>query len=102
MRPIDADAILNEGGNYFRFTGSDKYYHESIIRYSPTLDCIPVDFIRQVIDWLEKGRDYATEGMSMECWEEKRQALIMLLHEWDCYVESGCKGKYGERKEKES
>lgn len=38
MRLIDADAILNETGNFYCFNGSDKYYHESVIANAPTID----------------------------------------------------------------
>ena len=37
-RMIDADAILNAKGNKIQvMTGSDFYYHESVIQYAPTV-----------------------------------------------------------------
>ena len=48
MRPIDADAILNDTGNYFEMYGGDKYYHESIIQHAPTIEAIPVEFLENI------------------------------------------------------
>lgn len=37
-RLIDADAILNDKGNYFTLGGGgDRYYHETILEYAPTI-----------------------------------------------------------------
>ena len=37
-RLVDADAILNDKGNYFTLGGGgDRYYHETIIEYAPTI-----------------------------------------------------------------
>jgi hypothetical protein len=41
QRLIDANAILNENGNSFKF-GDETYYHESIIQNAPTVDAVPV------------------------------------------------------------
>ncbi len=37
-RLVDADAILNDKGNYFTLGGGgDRYYHETILEYSQTI-----------------------------------------------------------------
>jgi len=36
-RLIDADAILNESGNYIELYGHDKLYHETILKNAPTV-----------------------------------------------------------------
>ena len=72
---------------------------EREINRLPTIDAMPVKFIREVIEYLTKCRDYATHEETKTAWDEQRQTLIMLLHEWDAWNECGRTGKYGERRE---
>ena len=56
-RYIDADAILNEKGNSFKF-GDETYYHESIIQNAPTVDAVHVvhgewKLIESELPWIE-------------------------------------------------
>lgn len=96
MRLIDADDLIvmsfdDENGKILA-----EFVPKEFIDEAKTVDAIPTDFIKQVIDWLKNSREYATNKESKEYWEESRLSLIILLHEWDAYRESGCKGSYGE------
>lgn len=64
----------------------------------PTIDAIPIKFIHEVIEYLEKCRDYAIHEETKTAWNDEAVALIMLLHEWDAWNECGRTGKYGERR----
>ena len=65
----------------------------------PTIDAVPIKFIDEVIEYLTKCRDYAIHEETKTSWDEQRQTLIMLLHEWAAWNECGRTGKYGERRE---
>ncbi len=64
-----------------------------------TIDAVPIKFIDEVIEYLTKCRDNAIHEETQTAWDEQRQTLIMLLHEWDAWNECGRTGKYGERRE---
>ena len=66
---------------------------------APAIDAVPVKFIDEVIEYLTKCRDYAIHEETKTTWDEQRQTLIMLLHEWAAWNECGRTGKYGERSE---
>ena len=70
-----------------------------IIEAAPTIDAVPVKFIDEVIEYLTKCRDHAIHEETKTAWDEQRQTLIMILHEWDAWNECGRTGKYGEWKE---
>lgn len=65
----------------------------------PTIEAVPIKFIDEVIEYLTKCRDYAIHEETKTTWDEQRQTLIMLLHEWAAWNECGRTGKYGERRE---
>ena len=65
----------------------------------PTIDAVPIKFIDDVIEYLTKCRDNTIHEETQTAWDEQRQTLIMLLHEWDAWNECGRTGKYGERRE---
>lgn len=65
---------------------------------APTIDAIPIKFIYEVIEYLEKCRAYAIHEETKTAWNDEAVALIMLLHEWDAWNECGRTGKYGERR----
>ena len=93
-RMIDADALPKYNG----------YSYSAIevaraVEHAPTVDAVPVKFIDEVIEYLTKCRDYAIHEETKTTWDEQRQTLIMLLHEWDAWNECGRTGKYGERSE---
>ena len=95
MRLIDADA-LKEKKVY------SQERHENIvpvaeIDWLPTIDAVPIKFIDEVIEYLEKCHDYAIHEETKTAWNDEAVALIMLLHEWDAWNECGRTGKYGER-----
>ena len=69
------------------------------INEMPTIDSVPVKFVREVIEYLTKCRDNAIHEETKTAWDEQRQTLIMLLHELDAWNECGRTGKYGEWKE---
>lgn len=71
----------------------------SAINKQPAVDAVPVKFIDEVIEYLTKCRDYAIHEETKTTWDEQRQTLIMLLHEWAAWNECGRTGKYGERRE---
>ena len=71
---------------------------EKLIADAPTIYAVPVKFIREVIEYLTKCRDNAIHEETKTAWDEQRQTLIMLLHEWDAWNEFGRTGKYGERR----
>ena len=66
----------------------------------PSVDSVPIKFICEVIKYLTKCRNYAQHEETRDTWDEQRQALIMLLHEWDAYNVCGRTGEYGEWNEK--
>lgn len=70
-----------------------------IVLHMPTIDAVPVKFIDEVIEYLTKCRDCAIHEETKTTWDEQRQTLIMLLHEWAAWNECGRTGKYGERRE---
>lgn len=72
---------------------------EREINRLPTIDAVPIKFIDDVIEYLTKCRDNAIHEETQCAWDEQRQTLIMLLHEWDAWNECGRTGKYGERRE---
>lgn len=69
------------------------------VKTAPTIEAVPVQFIHEVIEYLTKCRDNAVHEETQTAWDEQRQTLIMLLHEWDAWNECGRTGKYGERRE---
>lgn len=101
MRPIDADALKEKAVHY----SETEYHfdHDAVemddIDDAPTIDAVPIKFIDDVIEYLTKCRDYAIHEETKTSWDEQRQTLIMLLHEWDAWNECGRTGKYGEWKE---
>ena len=72
---------------------------EREINRIPTIDAVPIKFIDEVIEYITKCRDYAQHEVCKGAWDEQRQTLIMLLHEWAAWNECGRTGKYGEWKE---
>lgn len=81
-------------------TYADKeYVIERWRKELPTIEAVPVKFIDEVIEYLTKCRDYAIHEETKTTWDEQRQTLIMLLHEWAAWNECGRTGKYGERRE---
>ena len=64
----------------------------------PTIDAVPIKFIDEVIEYLTKCRNNAIHEETKCAWDEQRQTLIMLLHEWAAWNECGRTGKYGERR----
>lgn len=102
-RLIDADALRKcfEVPHELKCgiqAGMDEYALKCIDE-QPTIDAVPVKFIDEVIEYLAKCRDYAIHEETKTSWDEQRQTLIMLLHEWDAWNECGRTGKYGEWKE---
>ena len=101
MRLIDADALKEKAIHY----SETEYHfaHDAVemddIDDAPTIDAVPVKFIDEVIEYLTKCRDNAIHAETQTAWDEQRQTLIMLLHEWDAWNECGRTGKYGERRE---
>ena len=101
MRLIDADALKEKAVHY----SETEYHfdHDAVEMYdiddAPTIDAVPIKFIDDVIEYLTKCRDYAIHEETKTSWDEQRQTLIMLLHEWDAWNECGRTGKYGEWKE---
>lgn len=82
-------------------TYADKeYVIERWRKELPTIEAVPVKFIDEVIEYLTKCRDYAIHEETKTIWDEQRQTLIMLLHEWAAWNECGRTGKYGERRAK--
>ena len=86
---------------------ADKIMHglyraEQALKDAPTIDAVPIKFIDDVIEYLTKCRDYAIHEETKTSWDEQRQTLIMLLHEWAAWNECGRTGKYGERRTHES
>ena len=80
-------------------TYADKeYVIERWRKELPTIEAVPVKFIDEVIEYLTKCRDYAIHEETKTSWDEQRQTLIMLLHEWAAWNECGRTGKYGERR----
>ena len=100
MRLIDADALKEKAVHY----SETEYHfdHDAVemgdIDDAPTIDAVPVKFIDEVIEYLTKCRDYAIHEETKTSWDEQRQTLIMLLHEWAAWNECGRMGKYGERR----
>lgn len=100
-RLIDADALKEKAVHY----SETEYHfdHDAVemddIDDAPTIDAVPIKFIDDVIEYLTKCRDYAIHEETKTSWDEQRQTLIMLLHEWDAWNECGRTGKYGEWKE---
>lgn len=74
----------------------------SAINKQPTIHAIPIQFIQEVIEYLTKCRDNAIHEETQTAWDEQRQTLIMLLHEWDAWNECGRTGKYGEHMEEKN
>lgn len=102
-RLIDADAIRKcfEVPHELKCgiqAGMDEYALKCIDE-QPTIDAVPIQFIHDVIEYLTKCRDYAIHEETQCAWDEQRQTLIMLLHEWDAWNECGRTGKYGEWEE---
>ena len=95
MRLIDADALKQK----WLFRGNDGRPYRDEIDSMPTIEAVPVKFIDEVIEYLTKCRDYAIHEETKTAWDEQRQTLIMLLHEWAAWNECGRTGKYGERRE---
>lgn len=101
MRLIDADALKEKAVHY----SETEYHfdHDAVemddIDNAPTIDAVPIKFIDEVIEFLTKCRDYAIHEETKTSWDEQRQTLIMLLHEWAAWNECGRTGKYGERME---
>lgn len=101
MRLIDADALKEKAVHY----SETEYHfdHDAVemddIDAAPTIEAVPVKFIDEVIEYLTKCRDYAIHEETKTSWDEQRQTLIMLLHEWAAWNECGRTGKYGERSE---
>lgn len=101
MRLIDADALKEKAVHY----SETEYHfdHDAVemddIDDAPAIDAVPVKFIDEVIEYLTKCRDYAIHEETKTSWDEQRQTLIMLLHEWAAWNECGRTGKYGERRE---
>lgn len=111
MRPIDADALMQDViahsyplTNAFAVGGVDDEMFtkgfQQVVDDAPTIDVVPVKFIDEVIEYLTKCRDYAQHEACKAAWDEQRQTLIMLLHEWAAWNECGRTGKYGEWSEK--
>ena len=95
---IDREAVREFIKSYSHST--DVVYHMAKQLYEvPTIDAVPIKFIDDVIEYLTKCRDYAIHEETKTSWDEQRQTLIMLLHEWDAWNECGRTGKYGEWKE---
>ena len=117
MHLIDGDALINQwatvpdklaagaGENKWvadMVMGIQGHFLEGIIKSiedAPTIEAVPVKFIDEVIEYLTKCRDYAIHEETKTTWDEQRQTLIMLLHEWAAWNECGRTGKYGERRE---
>lgn len=79
---------------------SDAYQIGYAIEYQDgKCDAVPIQFIHEVIEYLTKCRDNAIHEETQCAWDEQRQTLIMLLHEWDAWNECGRTGKYGEWEE---
>ena len=102
-RLIDADALRKcfEVPHELKCgiqAGMDEYALKCIDE-QPNIDSVPIQFIHEVIEYLTKCRDYAIHEETKTSWDEQRQTLIMLLHEWDAWNECGRTGKYGEWKE---
>lgn len=112
MRLIDADALMGDYQeklcfktdcvNCTMYKGDGKVcLFERLVKDAPTIDAVPIKFIDEVIEYLTKRRDYAIHEEAKASWDEQRQTLIMLLHEWDAWNECGRTGKYGERRDDE-
>ena len=85
MRLIDADALRVD---YFFPTSTSStpnfyYVSKANIDNAPTIDAVPIQFIHEVIEYWAKCRDNAIHEETKCAWDEQRQTLIMLLHEWD-------------------
>lgn len=95
---VDRQALKNK---LKRWDECDPYEFVEIAFHAvddaPAIDAVPVKFIDEVIEYLTKCRDYAIHEETKTTWDEQRQTLIMLLHEWDAWNECGRTGKYGER-----
>lgn len=111
MRLIDADALMecinNIPSSMSVCLSMDeckgmKYMKEKAymaVFQAPAIDAVPVKFIDEVIEYLTKCRDNAIHEEAKTAWDEQRQTIIMLLHEWAAWNECGRTGKYGERRE---
>lgn len=104
MRLIDADALIAVMDRCAEAPENAVAklcysYTARILKEAPTIDAVPVKFIDEVIEYLTKCRDYAIHEETKTTWDEQRQTLIMLLHEWAAWNECGRTGKYGERRE---
>lgn len=100
MRLIDADALRVDYFAPSSTSSTPNFYYVSgaSIDNAPTIEAVPVKFIDEVIEYLTKCRDYAIHEETKTSWDEQRQTLIMLLHEWAAWNECGRTGKYGERR----
>lgn len=96
MRIINADELKELYGSDGLYTAA---HFRTAIDEIPTIEAVPVKFIDEVIEYLTKCRDYAIHEETKTTWDEQRQTLIMLLHEWAAWNECGRTGKYGERRE---
>lgn len=94
MRLINADELKELYSGYGLYTAA---HFRTAIDEIPTIEAVPVKFIDEVIEYLTKCRDYAIHEETKTTWDELRQTLIMLLHEWAAWNECGRTGKYGER-----
>lgn len=95
---IDREAV-REFIKSYRHSTDVAFDMEKHLGEIPTIEAVPVKFIDEVIEYLTKCRDYAIHEETKTTWDEQRQTLIMLLHEWAAWNECGRTGKYGERRE---
>lgn len=93
---IDREAVRELIKSY-RHSTDVAFDMEKHLGEIPTIEAVPVKFIDEVIEYLTKCRDYAIHEETKTTWDEQRQTLIMLLHEWAAWNECGRTGKYGER-----
>lgn len=99
IRREDAIREMFRFKGYIGFDEDMLYRIEYALNQIPTIDAVPIKFIDEVIEYLTKCRDYAIHEETKTSWDEQRQTLIMLLHEWAAWNECGRTGKYGERRE---
>lgn len=102
MELIKREDAIREMFRFKGYIGFDEdmlYRIEYALNQIPTIDAVPIKFIDEVIEYLTKCRDNAIHEETKTTWDEQRQTLIMLLHEWAAWNECGRTGKYGERRD---
>ena len=95
---IDREAV-REFIKSYRHSTDVAFHMENHLDEIPTIEAVPIKFIDEVIEYLTQCRDNAIHAETQTAWDEQRQTLIMLLHEWAAWNECGRTGRYGEWRE---